>query len=77
MIIPSEEDIAELVEQYKGKRIRLINMSNDPRPITTGEIGTCYAIDGMGQLQMKWDGGRNLALIPNVDVFEVVTWRDI
>lgn len=57
---------------YQGKRIKLIEMPKDPRPIEPGTEGTCYMVDGLGNLLMKWDNGRTLNLIPGVDKFEVI-----
>jgi hypothetical protein len=53
-----------------GKRICLIKME-DPYPIAPNEMGTIMDIDGMGQLQVKWDCGRTLAVIPDLDEYEI------
>jgi len=57
---------------YEGKRIELIEMPQDKHPIEPGTKGTCIMVDGMGQLVMKWDDGRNLSLIPGIDKFKVL-----
>jgi hypothetical protein len=56
----------------QGKRIRLISMNDDPNPIPTGTLGTIQHIDGIGQLQVIWDNGRRLAVIPNIDEYEIL-----
>jgi hypothetical protein len=43
----------------------------DPYPIAPNEMGTIMDIDGMGQLQVKWDCGRTLAVIPDLDEYEI------
>lgn len=59
-------------ERYPvGTRIQLINM-DDAQSIPGGTVGTVYYVDDIGQLHMKWDNGRSLALIPNVDQFVIV-----
>lgn len=59
-------------ERYPvGTRIQLINM-DDAQSIPEGTVGTVYYVDDIGQLHMKWDNGRSLALIPNVDQFVIV-----
>lgn len=55
-----------------GTRIRLLNMSDDPNPVSAGSCGTVMAVDDAGQLLMQWDNGRSLSLLPGVDSFEVI-----
>ncbi len=68
---PSEE-----VEKIKklfpvGTRVRLIQM-DDSQAVPSGTLGTVDHIDDDGQLHMKWDNGRTLALIYGVDQFETI-----
>ena len=68
---PSEE-----VEKIKklfpvGTKIRLIHM-DDSQAVPSGILGTVDHIDDDGQLHMKWDNGRTLALIYGVDQFETI-----
>lgn len=56
----------------QGKRIRLISMNDDPYPIEPNTMGTIRSVDGMGQLQVDWDNGRRLAVIPEVDQYEII-----
>ena len=57
-------------KNIEGKRIRMIFME-DPEPIEPGAIGTVIKLDGAGQIQVKWDNGRNLSVIPGEDRFEI------
>ena len=60
-------------EQYPpGTRIRLNSMSDPYAPITPGTEGVVDLVDDDGQLHMKWDNGRTLALIPGEDSFTVL-----
>ena len=70
--MPTQEEIENRKKLYVGKRLELISMPDDPRPIESGAQGECYEVDGVGQLEMRWDNGRTLSLIPNVDSFKVV-----
>ena len=49
-------------------------MPDDPDPIPVGSTGTIESVtDGpLGQVWVRWDSSRSLALIPGVDRFEVI-----
>ena len=52
-------------EQYPpGTRIRLNSMDDPYAPIAPGTEGEVDFVDDIGQLHMKWDNGRTLALAP-------------
>lgn len=58
-----------------GDRVRLIEMPDDPCPIEAGATGTVVAVNDdprFGQIEVEWDNGRTLALVPGVDRFEVL-----
>lgn len=57
-------------QNIEGKRIKMIFME-DPEPIEPGAMGTIVKLDGAGQIQVKWDNGRNLSVIPGEDRFEI------
>ena len=56
-----------------GTRIRLLSMSDPIAPVPDGTTGTVDLVDDAGQIHMKWDNGRTLALIPGEDSFEVLS----
>jgi len=58
----------------KGDRIKLIAMPDDPDPIIAGSEGVVVNVtDGpLAQIIVDWDNGRSLALVPGVDVFEII-----
>ena len=72
MIKKFDEYLNEGNEELRGKRIRLISMKDDPDPIEEGEEGTIKGVDGIGQIMVKWDNGRTLSLIPDVDEYEIL-----
>ena len=59
------------LEESIGKRIRLIEMFDDPFPIDPGSEGTIMSI-GYDCLTVKWDSGRTLGVIDGVDKFEII-----
>lgn len=72
MKFPSRAEVEALRREYPaGTRIELIGMS-DCQALPTGTLGTCIAIDDLGDLIMKWENGSGLNLIPNVDSFRIV-----
>ena len=61
-----------------GKRIRLLSMKNE-QVLHKGDLGTVESINTvhMGprpftQIWVKWDNGSSIAILPEVDRFEVV-----
>ena len=56
----------------QGKRIQLIEMCGDPCPIKPNTMGTIKHVDDLGQIQVSWDDGRSLAVIPNIDIFKIL-----
>lgn len=66
------KEIDELRRKYPaGTRIRLDSME-DPQAIQSGSTGAVDFVDDAGQIHMKWDNGRSLAIIPGVDQFTVI-----
>ena len=57
-------------QNIEGKRIKMILME-DIEPIEPGAMGTGVKVDGIGQIIVKWDSGRNLSVIPGEDQFEI------
>ena len=74
----SEDKLNEIKEKYSiGTRVKLTKDMDDKYPILAGTIGTIDYIDSEGQLHMIWENGRTLALIPEVDEFEIINNLDI
>lgn len=51
---------------------------DDPyAPVPSGTRGTVEYVDSMGQIHMKWDNHRTLAVVPAVDTFRKLTPEEI
>lgn len=74
MRFPNDAELKALRERYPaGTRIRLIRMADDIAPVPSGTTGSVAIIDDAGNIHMKWDNGRSLALIEGADEFEVTS----
>ena len=69
--------VQQLRSEYPPKtKVRMIEMSGDPRPVEPGTIGEVEGVDDAGHIMVKWENGRGLNLIPGVDRFEKVGNHD-
>ena len=59
-------------------RIRLISMPNDPDPVPAGSTGTVESVTSgsLSQIWVNWDNGRSLAMIPGIDIFQLIQDSD-
>lgn len=70
----TREQVQRTKEKYpEGTKIRLVRMYDDPCPVESGTTGVVQLVDGIGNIHIKWDNGRTLALCPEVDKFEVIS----
>lgn len=70
---PSRSEVERIKKQYPvGTRIELISMDDPHTPIESGMQGEVVCIDSIGTLQMKWDNGRTLGIVPG-DSFKVIS----
>lgn len=69
-----QSQVESIKQQYPpGTRIQLNHMDDPYAPIPPGTEGVVSMIDDAGQLHMKWQNGRSLALIPGHDSFMVLS----
>ena len=72
-MIYNEKKVEMLRQRYpEGTRICLDSMDNDPRPIPPGTKGIVQFVDDAGTLHCKFDNGRTLGVIPDVDKFHKI-----
>lgn len=73
MQFPNKQELERLRRVYTpGTVIRLIEMADDPYPISAGSIGEVEYVDDAGNIHMKWKNGGSLSLIDGVDRFTVL-----
>lgn len=66
-------NVASIKNKYPaGTRIKLIEMNDPWNPVEPGTKGTVEFVDDIGQIHMKWDNGRTLALVPGQDEFKII-----
>ncbi len=62
-----------LREKYPtGTMIRLILMNDEQSP-PVGTVGEVQLVDDAGSVHVHWQNGSSLAIIPDVDVVEILT----
>jgi hypothetical protein len=66
----TQDQIDEVRKCYVNKRVRLVYME-DFDAVAPGTLGTIDHVDDIGQLHMKWDNGRTLAINPETDRFQM------
>ena len=59
-----------------GTRLELISMGKDPDPVPPGTRGTVERVNSYGDIEMSWDNGRSLSLIPGEDSFRKLTMEE-
>lgn len=62
----------QVIQLKPGQRVRLLHMADKYHPVPDSTEGTVDFIDDGGNIHMKWDNGRTLALIPDVDEFILI-----
>ena len=76
------EQERRMAQRYKaeyppGTRVVLHHMEDPYAPVESGMRGTVNHVDDAGQLHMKWDNGRTLALVPGEDSFCKLTAEEL
>jgi hypothetical protein len=54
-----------------GKRIKLIQMNEEPYPVEEGSMGTITHV-GWDVINVDWDNGRKLGVVMGVDQYEIM-----
>ena len=72
----TRQGIEELRQNYPpGTRIVLDHME-DNWVVPRGTRGSVTQVDDAGTIHMKWDNGRSLGIVPQVDQFRKLTEQE-
>lgn len=72
-----EKEVLKLKQEYpSGTRI-VLNYMDDKWAVPPGTRGTVDHVDDAGQIHPKWDNGRTLAIVPEVDSFRKLTVHEL
>jgi hypothetical protein len=63
--------------ELDGKRIKLVLIDDKYTDLKPGDMGTVEFVDDIGNIHMKWDNGGTLALIPEIDLYEIITESNV
>lgn len=58
--------------KLSGKRIELIRMEDPYTNLKEGDKGTIQFTDDIGQIHVKWDNGSTLAVVPEIDEYDII-----
>lgn len=53
-------------------RVRLLRTTDEYTRLVPGTEGTITGVDKLGTLQVRWDDGSTLGLVPGEDEWEVI-----
>ena len=74
MKIMCRKEVEALRKRYpKGTRVKLISLEDPYSRLPEGTKGTVDAVDDIGTIHVKFDNGRFIGLIPDMDAFEIVS----
>lgn len=67
------DEVQRIKRDYPvGTMVECIIMKDEFNPVYPGETGIVDLVDSLGSIHVKWDNGRDLALIVGVDKFKVI-----
>ena len=67
----SKELVQEKLKNIVGKKIKLISTDDKFTKLKEGDEGVVTGTDSMGNIQVKWNNGSILSLIPKVDKYKI------
>lgn len=67
----STEEIKPQLNPVIGKRVYLVNCTDEFTLLKNGDLGTVTYIDDTGTVFVDWDNGSKLGLIPGIDQWRI------
>lgn len=71
-VFESQVNVDALRREYPTGTKVVVDAMEDPFPTPVGTAGTVKFVDDAGQIQVVWENGSQLALIPGVDRFHKI-----
>lgn len=68
----AHHDVELLRDQWEGRRIRLLSLSDQHTRLMPGAMGTVSLVDSAGSLHVRFDNGTHLGLIPGIDEWTLI-----
>lgn len=68
----NKEEIKSQFNPIIGKRVQLINCTDEFTLLKYGDLGTVTYIDDAGTVFVNWDSGSSLGLIPGIDQWKII-----
>ncbi len=59
-------------EHSDGTKVKFTGRDYDFNPLPTGIVGTVFLVDDSGGVHIHWQNGRDTALHPGFDEFEIL-----
>ena len=70
--------VKRLMEIYPpGTRLELLHMDDPFAPVPEGTRGTVNSVSDYGGIDMRWDNGRTLSIMPDKDKFRKLTMDEV
>lgn len=58
-------------KRFTGKRIMIIFLDDTYSKLKEGDMGTVKFEDDIGQIHVNWDNGSTLAVVPELDKYQI------
>ena len=69
-----DRDLVKILKERhpNGTKTCVDSMNDDPNPVEQGSIGEVLMVDDIGTIHCRFESGRMLGVVPDVDSFHIV-----